>query len=26
VIVGALIFWYFLRRGLVGREESVGIT
>jgi len=26
VIVGALIFWYWLRRGLVGREEAVGIT
>ena len=26
VIVGSLIFWYWLRRGLVGREESVGIT
>ena len=26
VIVGALIFWYWLRRGLIGREESVGIT
>ena len=23
VIVGSLIFWYWLRRGLVGREESV---
>lgn len=26
VIVGSLIFWYWLRRGLIGREESVGIT
>jgi uncharacterized protein (TIRG00374 family) len=26
VIVGSLIFWYWLRRGLVGKEESVGIT
>jgi uncharacterized protein (TIRG00374 family) len=26
VIVGALIFWYWLRRGLIGREEAVGIT
>ena len=26
VIVGALIFWYWLRRGLVGREEAVGLT
>jgi hypothetical protein len=26
VIVGALIFWYWLRKGLIGREESVGIT
>src|SRR2546422_848681 len=26
VIVGALIFWYWLRRGLVGREEAVGVT
>ena len=26
VIVGSLIFWYWLRRGLVGREEAVGIT
>jgi len=26
VIVGSLIFWYWLRRGLVGREESVGLT
>jgi uncharacterized protein (TIRG00374 family) len=26
VIVGSLIFWNWLRRGLVGREESVGIT
>ena len=26
VIAGSLIFWYSLRRGLIGREESVGIT
>src|SRR6266480_5941650 len=26
VIVGSSIFWYWLRRGLIGREESVGIT
>ena len=26
VIVGSLIFWYWLRRGLVGREESVSAT
>ena len=26
VIVGSLIFWYWLRRGLIGREESVGVT
>jgi uncharacterized protein (TIRG00374 family) len=26
VIVGSLIFWYWLRRGLIGREEPVGIT
>jgi hypothetical protein len=26
VIVGALIFYYWLRRGLIGREESVGIA
>jgi hypothetical protein len=26
VITGSLIFWYWLRRGLIGREESVGIT
>lgn len=26
VIVGSLIFWYWLRRGLVGREESVGMS
>jgi glycosyltransferase 2 family protein len=26
VIVGSLIFWYWLRRGLIGREEHVGIT
>jgi len=26
VIVGSLIFWYWLRRGLIGREEQVGIT
>ena len=26
VIVGSLIFWYLLRRGLVGREETVGVT
>jgi glycosyltransferase 2 family protein len=26
VIVGSLIFWYWLRKGLIGREESVGIT
>jgi len=26
VIVGALIFWYWLRSGLIGREESVGIS
>ena len=24
VIVGSLIFWYWLRKGLVGKEESVG--
>ena len=26
VIVGSLIFWYWLRRGLVGKEESVGVS
>lgn len=26
VIVGSLIFWYLLRRGLIGREEQVGVT
>lgn len=26
VIVGSLIFWYWLRRGLIGREESVGVS
>src|SRR3954468_3748903 len=26
VIVGSLIFWYWLRSGLIGREESVGVT
>ncbi len=26
VIVGSSIFWYWLRRGLIGREEAVGIT
>jgi hypothetical protein len=26
VIVGSLIFWYWLRRGLIGREEAVGIS
>lgn len=26
VIVGSLIFWYLLRRGLIGREETVGIS
>jgi uncharacterized protein (TIRG00374 family) len=26
VIVGSLIFWYWIRRGLIGREETVGIT
>jgi len=26
VIVGSLIFWYLLRRGLIGREETVGVT
>jgi len=26
VIVGSLIFWYWLRRGLIGREEPVGVT
>jgi len=26
VIVGSLIFWYWLRRGLIGREETVGVT
>jgi glycosyltransferase 2 family protein len=26
VIVGSLIFWYWLRKGLIGREESVGVT
>ena len=26
VIVGSLIFWYWLRRGLVGREEAVGLA
>jgi uncharacterized protein (TIRG00374 family) len=25
VIFGALLFWYWLRRGLVGREETVGV-
>jgi glycosyltransferase 2 family protein len=26
VIAGSLIFWYWLRRGLIGREEDVGIA
>ena len=26
VIVGSLIFWYWLRSGLIGREESVGVS
>src|SRR6266566_2308303 len=26
VIAGSLIFWYWLRSGLIGREESVGVT
>jgi uncharacterized protein (TIRG00374 family) len=26
VIVGALIFWYWLRKGLIGKEETVGVT
>lgn len=26
VIVGSLIFWYWLRKGLIGREEAVGVT
>jgi uncharacterized protein (TIRG00374 family) len=26
VIVGSLIFWYWLRRGLIGREETVLVT
>jgi len=26
VIVGSLIFWYWLTRGLIGREEHVGLT
>jgi glycosyltransferase 2 family protein len=26
VIAGSLLFWYWLRRGLVGREETVNIT
>jgi uncharacterized membrane protein YbhN (UPF0104 family) len=26
VIVGSLIFWYWLRSGLIGREEAVGLT
>jgi hypothetical protein len=26
VIVGSLLFWYWLRRGLIGREESVLVT
>src|SRR6266404_1285350 len=26
VIVGSLIFWYWLRSGLIGREEAVGVT
>jgi uncharacterized protein (TIRG00374 family) len=25
VIVGSLLFWYWLRRGLVGREETVSV-
>jgi uncharacterized protein (TIRG00374 family) len=25
VIVGSLLFWYWLRRGLVGREEAVSV-
>jgi hypothetical protein len=24
VIVGSLLFWHWLRRGLIGREEAVG--
>jgi uncharacterized protein (TIRG00374 family) len=26
VIAGSLLFWYWLRRGLVGREEAVDVT
>src|SRR5207245_4560524 len=26
VIVVSLIFWYWLRRGLIGKEEAVGVT
>ena len=26
VIVGSLIFWYWIRRGLIGREEAVGVS
>jgi uncharacterized protein (TIRG00374 family) len=26
VIVGSLIFWYWLRRGLIGREETMAIS
>ena len=26
VAVGALLFWHWLRRGLIGREESVAVT
>ncbi|HEV8263474.1 MAG TPA: lysylphosphatidylglycerol synthase transmembrane domain-containing protein [Gemmatimonadales bacterium] len=26
VIVGALLFWHWLRRGLIGREETVSVT
>jgi uncharacterized membrane protein YbhN (UPF0104 family) len=26
VIAGSLLFWYWLRRGLVGREEAVNIA
>ncbi len=25
VIAGSLLFWYWLRRGLVGREEAVSL-
>jgi len=26
VITGSLLFWYWLRSGLVGREEAVNIA